>query len=323
MKPSVACTAIACSLLCAAAGTATIALPAEARPRHQAQRPNPGPRADPRDLSHCPLRGAHPTDNDIRLNGTSRSEARPIPVPGPVARTILEGASRVARSRFTVQEWREARVRCRDIFGPVQQIAGPGGLELYVAPREFPTSGGVDQLVMYDPRSRGVTQSPPLIYTKWSMGTGESDPLVKAPVVRMEAGKAGRPPLLIVEERTHNGNMYDAAVYRYFEIGADMALTQVLAVEARAILLSNRDEYTERTATFLTPDRVRLEVTSRSRRHIGATGSVLLERATPGAAFHVGRRMPAEGQSGQGLVTYCDSAKSDDDFLRVGCDFYY
>src|SRR5207248_2068823 len=147
--------------------------------------------------------------------------------------------------------------------------------------------------------------------------------LIKRPIIGVESTTKGRSPRLIVEERTHNGNMYDAVVYRYFEIGKDMSLTQILAVEARAILLEDPGEYTERKATFLTPDRVRLDVSSRSRRKLGAQGSVLLERTHSGQPFHVARRMPARGSHGDGLVTYCDSAKSDDDFLRVGCDFYY
>jgi hypothetical protein len=102
-----------------------------------------------------------------------------------------------------------------------------------------------------------------------------------------------------------------------------MSLTQILAVEARAILMWDVDEYTERNATFLTPNRVRLDISSRSSRKLGARGSVLLERAHSGQPFHVVRRIPARGGRTEGLVTYCDTAKSDDDFLRVGCDFYY
>lgn len=130
----------------------------------------------------------------------------------------------------------------------------------------------------------------------------------------MEPARDGWPPLLVVEEQTHNGNVYNAAVYRYFEIAKDMSLTQVLAVEARAILFS---ETTERNAALLTPNRVRIDVSTRSPRKWGAKGSVLLERAHTGEPFHVARRMPARGTAAHGLLTYCDSAKNDDEFLRL------
>jgi hypothetical protein len=279
--------------------------------------------ADARDLHHCKLRASHPVDNDIRLDQERRSKARPADLPAPVARKILDHVTEVAKNRFTVPEWIEAKQTCADIFSPVVKLIGPAGLQLYVAPRYFPLGNSVDYFLIYDSRTGAVTKSPPLIYTKWWETFGTSDPLIKRPIVRMESAKKGQPPLLIVEERTHNGNVYDAAVYRYFEIGKDMSLTQILAVEARAILLSDRDEYTERKATFLTPDRVRLDVSSRSPRKLGVRGTVLLERMHSGQPFHVARRMPPHGTHEDGLVTYCDSAKSDDDFLRVGCDFYY
>jgi hypothetical protein len=221
-----------------------------------------------------------------------------------------------------VQEWIEAKQRCADIFSPVAKLAGPAGLQVYVAPRYFEIENSVDYFLMYNSLTGAVTKSPPLIFTKWWKATRASDPLKKHPIVRMEAARDGRSPLLIVEERTHNGNVYDAVVYRYFEVGKDMSLSQILAVEARAILLSDREKYTERKATFLTRNRVRLEVSSRSRRW-GAQGTALLERAHSGEPFHVARRMPARRTHRQGLITYCDSAKNDDDFLRLGCDFYY
>ena len=110
-----------------------------------------------------------------------------------------------------------------------------------------------------------------------------------------------------------------AAVYRYFEIGKEMSLRQVLAVEARAYILS--EGLTEREATFLSPNRVQLAVSTQSPRNFGASGKVLLERRHTGQPFHVVRPMPRPAPDG--LVTYCVTAKSDDDFLRVGCDWYY
>jgi len=300
-----------------------LALATSALIAHPALPASQKPDMDPRDLRNCRLTAVHPADNDIHRSDDRGFNSVSATLPPLVARNILDHVSELAKKNFTVEDWREGGQGCADIFSPVFALNGPAGLRLYVVPRYFPLGNSVDYFVMYDPRTGAFTRLPPLIYTKWWEGFDASDPLVKRPVVRMEPSARGRPPLLIVQERVHNGNVYDAAVYRYFENGKDMALTQVLAVEARAILLSNRDEYNERRVKFLTPDRVRIDVSSRSPRKLAANGSVLLERATSGRPFHVVQRMPVRGSRREGLVTYCDSSKSDDDFLRVGCDLYY
>ena len=282
------------------------------------------PSADPRDLHHCTLTALRPADNDIRFAEGRRATDRSVEMPAAVSRKILDHVSLITKRRFTREEWIESKLTCGEIFAPVFKLGGPDGLNLYVVQRYFPLGNSVDYFFMHNPRTGAVTTSPPLIYTKWSEAIGPRDQLIKRPIVRMEPAAKGQPARLIVQERTHNGNVYDAAVYRYFEIGKDMSLTQVLAVEARAILLSDLDEHTERKATFLTPNRVRLDVSSRSPRKLGVQGSVLLERAHAGKPFHVARRMPARGSGTEGLITYCESsAKGDDGFLRVGCDFYY
>jgi hypothetical protein len=279
--------------------------------------------ADPRDLHRCKLKAVQTTDNDIRLEDDRRSKPRPAEIPGPVARRILDHVSAAAKNQFTPKEWTHAGQKCGDIFSPVFRLVAPAGLQLYVAPRFFPLENSVDYFFMYDPRTGAVTNSPPLIFTKWWQATTRKDPLKKYPIVQIRPARDRLPPLLIVEERTHNGNVYDAAVYRYFEIGNDMSLKQVLAVEERAVQLSDRHEYTIRKAIFLAPNRVRLDVSSGRSARNGARGTVLLERRGMGEPFRVVRRVPARGSDAQGLVTYCDSSKSDDDFLLHGCDFYY
>src|SRR6185312_9672774 len=271
----------------------------------------------PRDVHRCRLRAIHPADNDIRPPDETRLKARPAHLPARVASAILDHTSKIAELNFTKKDWTDWRPSCAEIFAPVYDLNGPNGLQLFVAPREFPFGNTADYFVMYDPGTGAVTKSSPLIFTKW---WATADPLVKRPVIRMEPGAKGSRPRLIVEERVHNGTVYNAVVYRYFEIGKDMSLTQTLAVETRATFFGHD---TNRKAIFLAPNRVRIDVFSPSSWKYAARGSVLLERSRPGQPFHVIRRMPARGTKPDGLITYCDSAKSDDDFLRAGCDFYY
>ena len=238
-------------------------------------------------------------------------------MPAAVERAILDHVTKVAKDQFTVQEWNEAQQKCADIFPSVFKLIGPGGLQLYVVPRDFVLGNTVDYFFMYNPRSGAITKTPPFIFTKWS---GSGDSLIKRPIVRFETGSKGILPRMIVQERTHNGTVYNAVVYRYFEVGGDMSLRQILAVEARAYLLS--DGLTERKAVFITPNRIRIDViTHPPRRFESRSKRLFLERSGNGQPFHVARR--AHQRKAEGLLTYCPSAKSDDDFLRVGCDFYY
>lgn len=268
-------------------------------------------------LRHCPLSAIHPADNDVHPDDDKRLKAQPAELPAPVARAILERVSKSAMSFFSKAEWAATKASCADTFSPVFRIDGPQGLQLYVAPRYFKIGNSVDYFFAYDPRTGTVTKSPPLIFTKW---WAADDSLVKAPVVRIERGGKGNPPRLIVEERVHNGTVYNAVVYRYFEIGKDMSLVQTLAVETRAIFFDN---HTDRRVTFLTPDRARIDVFSPTSEKDAPRGSLMLGRNGPGQPFRVLQRMPAPGTKPDALLTYCDSAKSDDQFLRTGCDYYY
>lgn len=266
----------------------------------------------------------HAADNDIRSERDVRSRPSPTTLPQAVARRILHQVVNDARKYFTQAEWRESKQSCSLTVGKVFRVAGPAGLQLYVARRYF-AFNPVDYFVMYDPRTGAATAAPPLVSTRWSSVFAKHDWLFKAPIVRIEAARGDRPPLVVVEEQLHGGTVYNAVIYHYFEVGRDMALTQVLAVEARAMLESSVprslvQDYIVRKATFLTANRVRLDVSSRSSRTPAFQGSVLLERDHPGQPFHVGRRMPAQPGDAEGLVTYCESPKSDDDFLRLGCD---
>ena len=240
-------------------------------------------------------------------------------LPAIVARKILHSVVEDARLYYTEEEWRESRQSCALTFGKIFHVSGPAGLQLYVVPRYFAVMNEVDYFVMYDPHTGAVTGMPPLISTRWYGDLGKYN-FLTAPIVRLQHAHGGLPPLLIVEEQLHGGTVYNAIIYHYFEIGSDMSLTQILAVEARADFQSNNEAYTVRNATFLGANRVRLDISSRSTRKFGPRGSVLLERAHNGQPFHVVRRIPAGGGDEGWLVTYCESAKSDDDFLRVGCD---
>lgn len=254
---------------------------------------------DPRSFHHCIL--------------------TPANIPAPVMHVILDSASKQAKNWFTVERWREAGLTCEHVFSPVRKLDAPDGLQLFVSERNFLFGASFDDFVLYDPRTDIATQSPPYIFTKWSK-QGDGDGSTN---VRFSADRSGMPNFLVATEKGHNGTMYDAIIDRYFEFGEDLALTPVLSIERETILLGDFEELTERRLTFASPFRARIDVRSRSKRGIGVSGSVELVRDRLGTPFRVVKPPAGNNKALDGLVSYCDTRKSDDQFIRDGCNFYY
>lgn len=129
---------------------------------------------------------------------------------------------------------------CKDLFPHTYRISAPQHRELYVA--EVTSVMGIDyfHLVLYDPPTGTVTQNPPRIWAKWTQGCGAKDPLLKTPYVSFADLFNNHHDQIVFEERVHNGTMYNAVVYRYFDVGTDLALTPILVRETRLLARTRR-----------------------------------------------------------------------------------
>jgi hypothetical protein len=194
-----------------------------------------------------------------------------------------------------------------------------------VAEATVPTAVGYFILILHDPATGAVTRDPPWIGSKWPGLFGANDPLVKRPFVskgdlRRDGGRQ-----VVFEERVHNGNIYNGVVYHHFDIGADLALTRVLALETRVVSLDD-DALFVREIVRIAANRLRVELyevpfpSGGPRRSLGRA---ILEAPGPGTPFRVTERHPGPEVHAHQLVTFCETARDDDAFLRDGCNHYY
>ena len=259
-------------------------------------------------------------DNDIRLDDDRRASGVRVRMPAPVLERVRAAAAAVAShldSEIT------AELTCREVFKPIYRISGYGRLQLFVAEARFSVAGIHFFLILYDPASGAVTTAPARVFAKWTEGFGSRDSLLRRPLVT-SSHLPGARPQVVFEERVHNGTVYNGVIYHYLDIGPRLQLTPALALETRVLDLADERSQYIRTVRRIGPNRLRLEL-YRTRGAGGRErlGNAILERPGPGHSFHVMTRRIAPGFNKNALVTFCDSSRNDDTFLRDGCGFYY
>jgi hypothetical protein len=275
------------------------------------------------DPSSCAILGISTPDNDIRLDRDRRTAGKPVKVPEVVAdkiyrlaATMLAGDSAALSDGFT----------CEELFSPVYRISGLGRLELFVAQVSVPRGPAWFFLILDDPLTGATTEVPPRIGSKWPMLFGAQDELVRLPLVTTVDLFGDDRREVVFEERVHNGTIYNGTVYHYFAMGPDLKLTPLLARETRVLDPTNDSRLYIREITPLGARRLTLdlyEVAAQWPARRKPLGSAFLERPPGGGPFRVVERHPLGDTHTKELVTLCDSAASDDAFLRDGCDFYY
>lgn len=271
-------------------------------------------------LHRCPLRGLATSDNDVRLDKDLRPRGRKAPLPAGVAEVIYRAASKDLRSQD--RDIIAAAVSdCGDTFGEVYRLDAPNGLQIYVGRDSLSIGGDNFHLVVFDPVSRAVSTHPLWLSAKWTEGFGFANDIAKPPVFRFDRGMDGT-VRLVFAEYSHNGNVYNSIVDRYFEMGANLSLNQVMTIE-KISLISNGDGLIVRRPREIAPGRVKVSVYEQPKQGPDRKlGSYELTRERAGQAYRVVNRHVLGSASMAGLVDGCESA-TDEEFERVGCDFYY
>ena len=181
--------------------------------------------------------------------------------------------------------------------------AGPGAQYFY--------------LIVYDPKTGALTKAPPRTSSRWMDDErGLSEPLVSRADVFRDGNRQ-----IVLEQRVHNGTMYNAVIYHYFAVGPHLELTRVLARETNVLAPWPADGRYVREITKLAPRRLRLETfQERPGRTKGreAIGYVILQSPHVNAPFRVVKRHAFGPGAHIGLVTCTDEAPTDDTFLREG-----
>jgi hypothetical protein len=277
----------------------------------------------PPNPSICHPQALVTADNDIRLNDDVRPSGKTAAVPSPVMDKLQAAARQLIAQ---VEPGTADGVTCKDLFPDIYRISVPKHRALFVADIYVGRGVSFFYLILSDPATGAVTRDPPRIGAKWPQSFGAKDPLVKKPFVSSADLFQNHHPQIVFEERVHNGTAYNAVIYHYFDVGPNLALTQVLARETR-VWDDTRNETLDRKLTQLSSTRLRLDtfaVSSDDSAQRKELGYVILESLGTGAPFRVTQRHPKDRHLKTGLVSYMSgSPDEDDDFLREGYTDYY
>lgn len=97
-------------------------------------------------------------------------------------------------------------------------------------------------LFAYSEKSKKITLNPPYINGKWmenqEKGFSEENRLLTPPLSFFEDIDNDGDFEVVIKERVHNGNVYNAVVNKYYEVNKDdMSLNMILAIESKYIYI--------------------------------------------------------------------------------------
>ena len=151
--------------------------------------------------------------------------------------------------------------------------------------------------------------------------------LMKRPYVFFEDVNQDREPEVVIQERVHNGTMYNAVIYHYFNIGGDLSLKRLLALETRLIDLFSKNEsgFIIRTIEKLSPNQIKLRVHLEGKADPTLrtpVGEVLLESPHAAAPFTI-KSETVLIEKYAGLLVTGSEGEEEDQFIRNGYGFVY
>ena len=265
-------------------------------------------------------------DNDIRLDEDNRPRGQRVDVPAQVLGKLRAVGAEMLRHGDAPEPYPG---QCNDLYPALFRISVPGGLYLYVAELSPNIATRLMVLILFNPATGALTKAPPKVDVKSTQMFGWKDPLLDKPLISFADLPGNHRRQIVVEERVHNGTMYNGIVYNYFDVASDLSLTRVLALEKRVLAIGTDEErMIVRTLQPAGPNQLRLEsfmqaqANPKDRRELG---NVILESTGPGAPYRVKQRHPKSKDNDSILVTYSpeETPADDDAFLRNGYTFHY
>lgn len=261
----------------------------------------------------------------MRLDEDRRPPGRKAPIPTAVLRLIQTLGAEALRH---VEAPEPYPGECEDLYGKIFEISAAHDLRLYAFEVSPVSPIKLLFLILYDPKTGAMTNDPPKIDLKSTEMFGWKDPLLHPPLISFADLLQNGRRQIIVEERVHNGTMYNAVVYNYFEIGKDLSLTRILAFEQKTYAIGAQEGLIVRSLQRTGPNQLRLTSTlgpQAAPRRRQELGYVILESSGPSVPFQVKERYPRSKDSDAILVTYSAELGhvNDDEFLREGYTFHY
>jgi hypothetical protein len=270
----------------------------------------------------CPLTAEVTADNDIRLATDNRPPGKEAAVPAVVQRKIHDVAARLLRQVQLSPDW----FKCRELYRRVFRINVSSEIYLYLA--DLYVGSGIEYfvLILYDPATNALTTNPPRIAATSTQDFGWKDALLAPPLISF-ASLGGNHRQVVFEQRVHNGTVYNAVVYNYFEVGPNLSLDRILALEERALSIGRHEGLIIRNLHQMGPMELRLDTFLQAAGKGGERrqlGYVILSRPVLGVPFRVKERHAIDPADSSILVTYAGpDTPGDDAFLRDGYTFNY
>ena len=263
----------------------------------------------------------------VTANNDFTTDERPLGKTVPVPR-IVEGKinALVDKAYDKIKgkpSWKQDFPR-DSFFGPIFRIAAPNNRELYVFRRTGPVGTDFFFFILFDPKTKKITHSPPYIYAKWMQGDWGAE--LQKPLLSFQDIDGDGQEEYVVQERVHNGTMYNAVVYHYYYISSDLALHPILAVETRLddLFAEDRGCIINRTLQVLGKKQIRPDVSldcQVSPPQHRRLGYVVLHSTKPGSPFSIVERTIIEPRYAPMLITA--SEEDEAKFIIEGYRFYY
>jgi hypothetical protein len=247
------------------------------------------------------------------------------PLPAPVAQRLADIGGRYVRGGvgYLLGD------PCEALYGAIYRVSIKDGRQLFGIQLINVSQWGEYQYFLFDPKSDLL--SPSNIRLNF-INTGDRTPSKRqsAPTVSFADLYRDGHPQIVIEEHKRNGTAYSCLIRHYFEIGRDLSLERVFALETQSLKgdYGPREfvPFYKRHLTILNGYQLRIDTSLGPLDEPGPErpqGYAILASSGPGVPFHVISRHPIHADDDWALVETSRrtmTADGDDDrFLREGC----
>lgn len=262
----------------------------------------------------------------VTANNDFTTEEHPEGKEVAVPKTVVKKIKSLVNEAYSSVKSDDRPFYPREYFyGNIFRISAPGGRELYVFLRTGPLGGDYYFFILFDPTTNMVTKIPPCIFAKWMLGPAWGAEL-KGLLASFDDIDGDGKEECVIQERVHNGTMYNAIVYHYYYVLPDLSLSPILAVETRLFDLTTEDQHgvITRALQKIGKGEIRLEVSldcsipTPLHRELGA---VILRNPKPGEPFTIVQKTALVPDYSGLLITA--SGEDESKFTIKGYNFYY
>jgi len=268
-----------------------------------------------------------PNNNDLDPDSTPKGNT--IRIPNRVSskiNTLIKKNYYEWRNACVLDEGEESE-ECnypiKSFYGNVIKLSTPIGLDLYVYEYRYMFGNNFYGFILYDPKTDHITSNPPEIYGKWM--DGDWGGRLQKPIVSFSNNIGDNSYKLVVQERVHNGTMYNAVMYRYYAIDDNLSLVLILNIETRLL-----DLYTEETGGVIernikrtSPDELLLTAILKQKgKHDEVVGEAILRQSGKYLPYKIVNKSVRNNKYDKLVVTAFGS-KEENNILQYGYNFYY